>query len=80
MPTAVTATVPVRVRRGTHTYRDWRGHLVRHHHIDVTTLVEVPTEQGPFALPHVLRDADVRDVADLTAELRAVEADPCAPS
>lgn len=58
-----------------HAYRDWRGRLVRHQHVDVTTLVEVATEHGPFALPHVLRDADTRDVRDLTAELRAVKAD-----
>jgi pyruvate/2-oxoglutarate dehydrogenase complex dihydrolipoamide acyltransferase (E2) component len=59
----------------THAYRNWRGRLVRHGHVDVTTLVEVATERGPFALPHVLRDADTRDVRDLTAELREVKAD-----
>src|SRR3954454_1245440 len=58
-----------------HAYRDWRGRLVRHRHVDVQTLVEVPTEQGPFGLVHVLRDADVRGVADLGAELHAVKAD-----
>ena len=30
-----------------HAYRDWRGRLVRHRHVDVQTLVEVQTEQGP---------------------------------
>jgi len=58
-----------------HAYRDWRGRLVRHRHVDVQTLVEVPTEQGPFGLVHVARDADVRDVPALTAELRGVKAD-----
>ncbi|WP_329267814.1 2-oxo acid dehydrogenase subunit E2 [Streptomyces sp. NBC_01451] len=58
-----------------HAYRNWRGRLVRHQHVDVVTLVEVETAQGLFALPHVLRDADVRDVQDLTAELRSVKAD-----
>src|SRR3954463_7539414 len=58
-----------------HAYRDWRGRLVRHRHVDVQTLVEVPTEQGPFRLVHVARDADVRDVPALTAELRGVKAD-----
>lgn len=61
-----------------HAYRNWRGRLVQHHHVDVTTLVEVTTRQGLFALPLVLRDADVRDVADLTAELRAAKADHAA--
>jgi pyruvate/2-oxoglutarate dehydrogenase complex dihydrolipoamide acyltransferase (E2) component len=59
-----------------HAYRDWRGRLVRHRHVDVQTLVEVPTEQGPFGLGHVVRDADVRGVGDLSAELQAVKADP----
>jgi pyruvate/2-oxoglutarate dehydrogenase complex dihydrolipoamide acyltransferase (E2) component len=59
-----------------HAYRDWRGRLVLHRHVDVQTLVEVPTEQGPFGLVHVVRDADVRDVGALSTELQAVKADP----
>ncbi|GAA3822980.1 2-oxo acid dehydrogenase subunit E2 [Nocardioides panacisoli] len=59
-----------------HAYRDWRGHLVTHDHVDVSTMVEVPTTHGLFAVPHSLHDADVRDVDDLTAELRRVKADP----
>ena len=58
-----------------HAYRDWRGRLVRHRHVDVQTLVEVATAQGPFGLVHVVRDADVRDVAHISAELRGVQAD-----
>ena len=58
-----------------HAYRDWRGRLVRHRHVDVQTLVEVPTEQGPFGLVHVVRDADIRDVADISTELGGVKAD-----
>ncbi|WP_327341436.1 2-oxo acid dehydrogenase subunit E2 [Streptomyces europaeiscabiei] len=81
-PVSLTAFVAASVARvaaahpHVHAYRDWRGRLVRHHHVDVGTMVEVDTAQGLFALPHVLRDADVRDVHDLTAELRAVKADP----
>jgi hypothetical protein len=30
-----------------HAYRDWRGRLVEHRHVDVQTLIEVPTSQGP---------------------------------
>jgi hypothetical protein len=59
-----------------HAYRDWRGRLVQHRHVDVQTLIEVPTAQGPFGLVHVVRDADVRSVGDISAELRAVKADP----
>lgn len=35
---------------------------------------------SPFALPHVLRDADVRGVPELTAELRQVKREPSASS
>jgi hypothetical protein len=58
-----------------HAYRDWRGRLVRHRHVDVQTLVEVATAQGAFGLVHVVRDADVRGVADISAELRGVQSD-----
>jgi pyruvate/2-oxoglutarate dehydrogenase complex dihydrolipoamide acyltransferase (E2) component len=59
---------------GVHAYRDWRGRLVEHRHVDVQTLVEVPTEHGPFGLVHVVRDADIRGVAAISAELRVVKA------
>jgi pyruvate/2-oxoglutarate dehydrogenase complex dihydrolipoamide acyltransferase (E2) component len=58
-----------------HAYRDWRGRLVQHRYVDVQTLIEVPTSQGPFGLVHVVRDADIRSVADISAEMRAVKAD-----
>jgi pyruvate/2-oxoglutarate dehydrogenase complex dihydrolipoamide acyltransferase (E2) component len=61
---------------GVHAYRDWRGRLVEHRHVDVQTLIEVSTDQGPFGLVHVVRDADVRGVADISAELRAVRSRP----
>ncbi|HUH72362.1 MAG TPA: 2-oxo acid dehydrogenase subunit E2 [Mycobacterium sp.] len=61
-----------------HAYRNWRGQLVLHRHVDVTTIVEIATRQGPFPLTHVIRDADIRDVVDLTSELRGVKTDPSA--
>jgi pyruvate/2-oxoglutarate dehydrogenase complex dihydrolipoamide acyltransferase (E2) component len=80
-PLSMTAFVIAAVARAVathpevHAYRDWRGRLVRHRHVDVQTLVEVATAQGPFGLVHVVRDADVRGVADISAELRGVQAD-----
>lgn len=59
-----------------HAYRNWRGQLVTHGHVDVTTLVEILTPRGLFGLPHVIRDADIRGVEDLTTELRRVKQDP----
>ncbi|MBW8792252.1 MAG: hypothetical protein JF597_01200 [Streptomyces sp.] len=56
-----------------HAYRDWRGRRVTHRHVDLTVPVEVRTRNGRFAAAHVLRDADIRDVEDISAELRAVK-------
>ena len=59
-----------------HAYRNWRGQLVTHRHVDITTIVEIATDQGPFPMPHVIRNADIRDVIDVTDELRHVQTDP----
>jgi pyruvate/2-oxoglutarate dehydrogenase complex dihydrolipoamide acyltransferase (E2) component len=59
-----------------HAYRDWRGRLVEHRHVDAQVLIEVSSRQGPFGLVHVVRDADIRSVAEIGAEIRAVKADP----
>ncbi len=59
-----------------HAYRDWRRRLVTHSYVDVGTLVEIDGPDGPLPIAHLLRDADVRDAADLSAELRAVKARP----
>ena len=80
-PLSMTAFVVASVARAAarhpevHAFRDWRGRLVEHRHVDVQTLVEVPTTQGEFGLVHVVRDADIRDVAAISAELRAVKFD-----
>jgi pyruvate/2-oxoglutarate dehydrogenase complex dihydrolipoamide acyltransferase (E2) component len=81
-PSSLTAFVVATVARAVathpevHAYRNWRGQLVIHHYVDVATMVEIPTPQGLFAIPHVLRDADVRGVPELTAELRRVKREP----
>jgi len=85
-PWSVTAFVVASVARAAaahpavHAYRNWRGQLVTHRHVDVGTMVEISTPHGPFALPHLLRDADIREVSDLTDELRRVKRDPSASS
>lgn len=81
-PLSLTAFVVASVGRAAaahpqaHAYRDWLGRLVQHHHVDVQTLVEIATDDGPFGLVHVVRDADIRSVAEISAELRAVKPDP----
>jgi pyruvate/2-oxoglutarate dehydrogenase complex dihydrolipoamide acyltransferase (E2) component len=81
-PLSMTAYVVATVARAAamhpevHAYREWRGRLVIHRHVAVTTMIEVPTDQGPFALAHVVHDADTRSVADLSEEIRGISADP----
>lgn len=81
-PLSMTAFVVASVARAAaahpevHAYRDWRGRLVRHRHVDVQTLVEVETRQGPFGLVEVVRDADIRSARSISAELRAVKENP----
>ena len=85
-PSSLTAFVVASVARAAaahpevHAYRNWRGQLATHHHVNVGTMVEISTPQGPFAIPHVLRDADIREVPELTAELRRVKREPSASS
>lgn len=59
-----------------HAYRDWRGRLAVAHYVDVAVQVETPTAAGPVPIGHLVRDADVRDVADISTEIRSVRADP----
>jgi pyruvate/2-oxoglutarate dehydrogenase complex dihydrolipoamide acyltransferase (E2) component len=85
-PLSVTAYVVAAVGRAAakhpevHAYRDWRGRLVEHEHVDVQVLIEVPTSQGPFGLVHVIRDADIRSVAEISAEIRTAKAHPTSTS
>ena len=55
-------------------YRDWRGRQVIFKDVDVATLIE-PTE-GAVAIPHVLRDVNLKSVQELTAEIRSVQERP----
>ncbi len=59
-----------------HAYRDWRGRLVVHHFADIVAMVEVVRPEGSFPMAHLVRDADVRDVRDISDEIRRVKADP----
>jgi pyruvate/2-oxoglutarate dehydrogenase complex dihydrolipoamide acyltransferase (E2) component len=81
-PASLTAFVLASVARAAaahpevHAYRNWRGQLVTHHHVDVATLVEISTPQGLFPLAITVRDADVRDVSSLSVELKSVKHAP----
>jgi pyruvate/2-oxoglutarate dehydrogenase complex dihydrolipoamide acyltransferase (E2) component len=51
-PLSLTAFIVASVARAVgahpqvHAYRDWRGRLVEHRHVDVQALIEVPTTPG----------------------------------
>lgn len=63
-----------------HAYQDWMGRLVLPTYVDVTALIEVPTDRGPFPLAHLIKDADVREVADISREIREVKKRPIGAS
>jgi pyruvate/2-oxoglutarate dehydrogenase complex dihydrolipoamide acyltransferase (E2) component len=83
-PSSLTAFVIASVARAAaahpevHAYRNWRGCLVTHSHVDVATIIEITTAQGLFGRPHVLHDADIRDVPGLTAEIHGVKSEHAA--
>jgi pyruvate/2-oxoglutarate dehydrogenase complex dihydrolipoamide acyltransferase (E2) component len=55
-------------------YRDWRGRLVVFNDADVVTMIEPAA--GKVAIPHIIRAASSRSVAEISAEIRAVQARP----
>lgn len=79
---SLTAFVVVSVARAAavhpevHAYRDWRGRRVVHRYVDVATLIEVEASGASFPLAHLIRDADVRSVRDISDELRRAAEKP----
>ena len=61
-----------------HSYKDWRGRLISHRHVDVMIPLGVRNRRGPGSIdvPYVVSDADVRDVTEVSAELLAAKNAP----
>lgn len=59
-----------------HAYRDWRGRLVTHRHVDVMVPIESGTGDELRVVPHVVRNADTRPIAEVSRELLAVRDRP----
>jgi pyruvate/2-oxoglutarate dehydrogenase complex dihydrolipoamide acyltransferase (E2) component len=55
-------------------YRDWRGRLWLFHDADVATPVEAAP--GAAAIPHIVRAANRKTVAEISQEIRGVQARP----
>jgi pyruvate/2-oxoglutarate dehydrogenase complex dihydrolipoamide acyltransferase (E2) component len=59
-----------------HAYRDWRNRLIVFDEVDVNTMVEIEMDGRKMVLPHFVRAANKRDVSDIHAEIRTVQARP----
>jgi pyruvate/2-oxoglutarate dehydrogenase complex dihydrolipoamide acyltransferase (E2) component len=55
-------------------YRDWRGRLIVYHDVDVVVMIEAAA--GRVAIPHIIRGAQRKSVKEISAEIRAVQANP----
>jgi pyruvate/2-oxoglutarate dehydrogenase complex dihydrolipoamide acyltransferase (E2) component len=55
-------------------YRDGRGRLIVFHDVDVATPIEAAADAA--AIPHIVRAANRRTVAEISAEIRTVQARP----
>jgi pyruvate/2-oxoglutarate dehydrogenase complex dihydrolipoamide acyltransferase (E2) component len=55
-------------------YRDWRRRLILFHGVDVVTMIE--PAPGAVAVPHIIRAAHRRTVAEISAEIRSIQANP----
>ena len=57
-------------------HKDWRGRLVVHRDVDVLVMVETSVEGTGMAVGHVLREANLRSIRELSDEIRIVQHDP----
>lgn len=53
-----------------HAYRDWRGRLITHRHVDVMVLTNEAQGDEQRAVAHLIRDADIRGLTEVRTELR----------
>lgn len=58
-----------------HAYRDWRGRLAVPAGVDVGVLIETQTPSGPVPVGHVVASAHEREIVDISAEIRRVQAE-----
>ena len=54
--------------------KDWRGRLVVFHDVDVATLIE--PAPGRAAIPHIIREANRKPVAEVSREIRSIQSRP----
>ena len=56
-----------------HAVRDWLGRVVLFEDVDATTMIEVKVEDRKFALAHVIKGINRRNVRDISDEIRSVQ-------
>lgn len=57
-----------------HSFRDWRGRLFTFSEVDVVTMIE--SKPGAVAIPHIIRNANKKTAAEISEEIRTVQANP----
>ena len=57
-----------------HSFLDWRHRMFMFHDVDVVTMIEPAA--GVVAIPHIIRNANRKHVAEISDEIRAVQAHP----
>jgi len=55
---------------------DWRSRLIVFDEVDALITIEIPTEDGTFPLVQPIRGINLRPVADIHREIRAVQKNP----
>lgn len=62
--------------RHVHAYLDWRNRLIIFDDVNVNTMIEVETESGKVAMPHIIQSANRKTIQDIHAEIRGAQAHP----
>ena len=57
-------------------FRDWRGRLIVFDDVNINTMVEAESQEGKFAMPHIIRGANRRTLRQIHAEIRVVQSRP----
>jgi pyruvate/2-oxoglutarate dehydrogenase complex dihydrolipoamide acyltransferase (E2) component len=57
-----------------HTFLDWRRRLIQFHDVDIVVMIE--PEPGEVAIPHIIRDANHKNVLQISQEIRKVQLRP----
>ena len=66
----------IEAHRETHAYLDWRNRLVIYDDVNITTMIEIGSEQGKVALPRMIYAANRKSVAEIQTDIRSAQKKP----